>query len=1028
MPDLDHEAADALRAASQTIRDLRQRLAQTSAVPAHEPIAIVALACRLPGGVRTPEDYWRILMRGASVTGPVPAWRWAGRPPQVGGGEYAGTIEDVEYFDHAFFGISESDARAMDPQQRLFLEAAWQSLERWGRVPADVEGESLGVFVGAGHQDYMTALTTADVPVTAATGPGNARSIIANRVSYLFGLRGPSLVVDTACSSSLVAVHLAVQSLRAGECDAAIAGGVNLILAPDSSLVTGRALPLAPDGQTRTFAADAQGMVRGEGVAAVVLRPLARALEDGDHIHAVINASGVNQDGRTNGLTAPSPTSQGELIARVLSASGLAGDEICYVETHGTGTPLGDPIEVEALRGVYGGQADGPACWLGSVKPLIGHLESAAGIASLVKAVLAIENGLIPPQANFGQLNPEVDLTGTRFAVPSQGSEWAGDGPRHAAVSSFGFGGTNSHVILSQAPVVPTVEESNSVGPGASSGRCSEPVIVAVSGHTEASASALADGVEGYLAAHPEQRVPLASTLALRRTHFRYRSAWVSAPGQMCSAPAPQERQAGGTVLLFGGQATSWPTMLLEDPLVTAEAERWDATSSGSRFAQLIDAARQDPARSRDTRVAQAVVGVVQSASARRLLDLGLDATGTLGHSLGEVVASHIAGFLSLAQASDLIRSRAERHHAHAANGAMVSLRADRADVEDLLQRATISDLGVAAINSPHATVVSGPRAAVEELLAHPDCPRAHRLDTDYAFHSPQLARHGSWHDLEVETSTRSPRLPLFSTVTGEVFIERLDRSHWRNNLTGPVMFDRAVRTALAEGNVRFIDVSPQPVLASHVHRIAEEVDRDVRVFQVADAADNGLDHACRAACAQAWAHGAALDWSQMIGPSSPIPDLPTTVLVGAPLWLPGSGSEGARMAEAPRCDAVEPGEVLRRMQELVAEAVDDSMDSVDVHCPATELDVDSAQFVEIKNRLEGEFAIAVPMTLLLGGASLADLADRLSSPAGPGAPKPDGPPVAVPGRAAGARTDVSQMSDAEVDALLAALSKEGDR
>lgn len=420
--------AETLNAALATIRQLRADNAELTRSRRDEHIAVVGTGFRLPGGADTPQGLWDVLNGPSDAIEAMPAQRWGHLsfdrfgPVTTGSHGHVGRVGDVSGFDAAFFGVSDHEAHLMDPQQRLVLETTWEAAERAGWPLAGLQSERTGVFLGVAHQDYLFAALAAEPTLSAHLGAGIARSIIANRVSYLLGLTGPSLTVDTACSSSLMALHLACQSLRAGECDRAFAGGVNLILSPVSTAVTGRALPFAPDGHCKALAADADGMIRSEGSGVVALRPLSAALADGDPVVAVIRSSGTNQDGRTNGLTAPNPAAQSRLLKDTLARSGLVAGDVTYIEMHGTGTPLGDPIEVEGIVASYGDSA--APCWLGSAKAAIGHLESAAGVASVLKVVEAFRRGTVPPSTISGTSTPRSALKGRASgcrAAPSRG-------------------------------------------------------------------------------------------------------------------------------------------------------------------------------------------------------------------------------------------------------------------------------------------------------------------------------------------------------------------------------------------------------------------------------------------------------------------------------------------------------------------------------------------------------------------------------------------------------------------------------
>lgn len=986
---------DALREAARTIRELRAQVAQ--ARPSAQPVAIVGMAFRLPGGVTDPEAYWELLMRGEGAVSQVPDWRWAGRPPRVTGGDYAGTVDDVDQFDPEYFRISPSDAETMDPQQRLVLHVANEALQRWGRLPDDLDKSSTGVFIGAGHQDHLSALTSSGTPVRASTGTGNARSIIANRVSYTFGLQGPSLVLDTACSSSLVAVHAAAQSLQSGDCDAALAGGVNLILAPESTHLTGRALPLAHDGQTRTFDAAAEGMVRGEGAALVVLRRLQDAVRDGDHIHAVILGSGVNQDGKTNGLTAPNPASQSALLGRVLAQTGIDRSRVTYIETHGTGTPLGDPIEADGIAQVYAGRPGDPPCWLGSVKPVIGHLESAAGVASLIKAVLALEHEVIPAQINLHSLNSEVEgaLRGTRLDVVREHTAWSNP-DRVAGVSSFGFGGTNAHALLAPAP---QAKASPQVG-----GAEAWPVLVPASGHTSRAADDFSSKVVTYLRNHPDRTHHAAATLAGRRVEERFRRPVIVPDRGADPQPirARRESLAGRTALIFGGQGTTWRQDVLRDPAVADVARQWGID-------EVLTSAVARPESWSDTRIGQKCVAAMEAAIASELAGHGLHVDAVIGHSLGEVVAATFTGHVSSAEAVALIEARSQVQHERAYGGSMVAIADTEESVHEALKASGCDDVSIAAVNSSRSVVVAGPHESIERFLRGLDGTRVKHLETSYAFHSPAL-RSGAL-TLPAVTSDAIARADLYSTVTGARVLDRPSSSHWIENVASPVRFADAVRAAVLEGVTRFVDVSPQPSLRTHVLRIAEAEGKDVEVIDVV--ADGAPLRDCVArAVAQAWAAGATVDFAESLPKCDPLPSVPTSVFDTRPFWLPDSTAvqTGPERDQPTRVDA---GTLLRELTEIIAEVADfDSADQVLTDVPTTDLDVDSAQFVEIKNRVEDLLEVAVPLTLLLEGTSLDEIAAALS--ADDQAPAHPAPEDLLAGR------DLESLTEEEIDELLA--------
>jgi len=428
---------------------------KASRIVAAEPIAVVGIGCRFPGDVVGPEDYWRLLVDGEDAISEVPADRWDADafydPDPLTPGRmttrWGGFVSDIARFDADFFGITPREAAAMDPQQRMLLEVAWEAFEHAG-IPLDsLSGSRTSVMMGVYYNEYQSLSAQSPEMVSAYTGTGNAHSVTVGRIAYLLGLRGPAVAVDTACSSSLVAVHLACQSLRLRETDVALAGGVNVILRPETQIAISAWGLLSADGRCKTFDASADGFVRGEGCGVVVLKRLVDAVRDGDRVLAVVRGTATNQDGRSNGVTAPNAIAQRDVISAALRAGEVAADSVDYIETHGTGTVLGDPIEFEALAETYGRGAQ--PCALGSSKTNMGHLEAAAGIAGFIKATLAVQHGRIPPNLHFSQWNPGIDPAPTRFFVPTENTAWPRDnGPRRAAVSSFGFGGTNAHVVL----------------------------------------------------------------------------------------------------------------------------------------------------------------------------------------------------------------------------------------------------------------------------------------------------------------------------------------------------------------------------------------------------------------------------------------------------------------------------------------------------------------------------------------------------------------------------------------------------
>ncbi|MFD4594736.1 type I polyketide synthase [Streptomyces rubiginosohelvolus] len=1008
------------------VRRLRDEVATLRARlrPGDEPVAVVSAACRLPGGVSGPEELWRLLREGGDAVRPLTDERWHGidftgwddeafsRIPR-----HAALIDGVDLFDADFFGISDTEAAHLDPQQRLALENVWEAGEHAGWTPRSMMATPTGVFLGVGHQDYLMSSLAAGDEVGSRLVTGTARSLIANRISYELGLRGPSLTVDTACSSSLVALHLACQSLRAGECRQAFAGGVSLILSPLSTTLTGRALPMAPDGRCKTFSADADGMVRGEGVGILALKLLSDALADGDPIEAVILASGTNQDGATNGLTAPSPAAQTALLDATLKASGLVPSDVTLVETHGTGTPLGDPVEYSAIREVYGATAEDPTCWLGSVKANLGHLEFAAGVASVLKTLGAIRHGAVPPQINVGQINPRIDLDGQRFAVPREETAWAPTDRRYAAVSSFGFGGSNAHMILAHPDTLPAVRAARSPRPTPPE----RAVVLPLSARSAPALARYVGGVADALReASPARMAEIVGAASRRRAHHPVRTAvtaarWEDLPEALSMAHAgldPEARPATRQRLafVFSGQSGQWPRMgvrLAErDSKVREELARWDealARTGGPSLLETLSGPRCEEAL-RDTRFAQVAIVALQAALTERLRAWGVTPVAVVGHSVGEVAAAVAAGAITRDDAVAVLRARSRALHRHAAGGAMVAVRAPSHEVAAVLEDATAGDsrfaaVGIAAHNAPDVVVVAGPADLVHALRPELAPWRPTDLDTDYAFHSPGL---GGPVTAEVTAAlgdlrpTGPARTPIYSTTTGGLLHgSELDAAYWAANAAQPVLFASAVQRMLADGVTGFVEIGPHPALTPHLRRALPDGGRGgVAVPTLRRDRDELL--ALWKTVADLWASGHPVDWEALHpGPVPYDSSLPSYPWQHTSHWIPGV-LPPTRPEEAPRTAAAEApsmpttpsaaafdaeSDVLDLLVRSVASALDVDVDAISPDRPTRDLDVESVVFVELKSRLENRLGRAIPLTALTEGASLRQIARRIAGP-----------------------------------------------
>ncbi|WP_280343043.1 type I polyketide synthase [Nocardia abscessus] len=852
-----------------------RRIQELEAGPQREPIAIVGIGCRFPGGAESPQQYWELLTSGRDAIVEAPENRWtvadsAPRRARRRAGLLAGPIDAM---DAEFLGIAPREAAAMDPQQRLVLEVAWEAMEDAALVPDGPAAARTGVFLGVSWQEYQRTITPDWVSsVDAHTLTGTMSSIVAGRVSYVLGLRGPAVAIDTACSSSLVAVHQACRSLRAGECDVALAGGVNLLQSELTSEALARMGALSPDGHCRPFDARANGYVRGEGAGVVVLKTLSRAIADGDAIRAVIRGSSVNHDGRSMGLTAPNPTAQRELLRDALSDAGCAADLVGYVETHGTGTPLGDPIEIEALSKVLGApRANGSMCLLGSVKSQIGHLEAAAGIAGLIKVVLQLEHERIPRQHDFATVNPKIALDGTALAVPTRDVEWPRtDRPRLAGVSSFGFAGTNAHVVLEQAPEPAARTESET------------PVLLALSSRTAAALDALSHRYAEHLDRREIPLADVAATAALGRTHFAHRRAVVARTAEeaarelAASAGRSTDPDSGEprVAMLFTGQGAQYSGMGAaldrKYPAFRAALDRCEELlgplpgGMGLRSV-LFDANQELLVR---TDYAQPALFAIEWACAELWSSFGIRPHVVLGHSLGELVAATVAGALDLATGLRLAAERGRLMQAVAQEGAMAAVFAAPAEFEALLADLAAS-LSVAAINGPGQFVVSGAVDAVGQVLraAEQRSIRTVRLPGTTAFHSPLLDPILDDFQARVAELVPTPRaaaIALVSNVTGARIEAPMDAAYWRAHARGTVRFAEAVRSVAEFGVDAYLEMGPHPVLLEFGRRADPDalwvpsmrrasVDDEVLLRGIGDL----------------YCAGAAIDWSAVVPPDA---------------------------------------------------------------------------------------------------------------------------------------------------------------
>ena len=809
---------------------------KASRIVAAEPVAVVGIGCRFPGDVVGPERYWRLLVDGEDAISEVPADRWDADafydPDPLTPGrmttKWGGFVSDIARFDADFFGITPREAAAMDPQQRMLLEVAWEAFEHAGIPPDSLSGSRTGVMMGVYYNEYQSLSAQSPEMVSAYTGTGNAHSVTVGRIAYLLGLRGPAVAVDTACSSSLVAVHLACQSLRLRETDIALAGGVNVILRPETQIAISAWGLLSADGRCKTFDASADGFVRGEGCGVVVLKRLVDAVRDGDRVLAVVRGTATNQDGRSNGVTAPNAIAQRDVIAAALRAGDVTADSVDYIETHGTGTVLGDPIEFEALAETYGRGAQ--PCALGSSKTNMGHLEAAAGIAGFIKATLAVQHGRIPPNLHFSQWNPGIDPSPTRFFVPTENTPWPRDnGPRRAAVSSFGFGGTNAHVVLEQGPA------ANQSSASAPAPAVHTLVIAGKTPDRVASwAGVLADWMAGagagvaladvaHTVNHHRARQPVFATVCAADAAQAISGLRAVAVAQHASGVVPPHDGpcGGGTVFVFSGQGSQWAGMarqlLADEPAFAAAVDELDPVFTAEIGFSLHGVlARGEPVVG-SLRVQSVLVGM-QLALTALWRSRGVEPDAVIGHSMGEVSAAVVAGALGVADGLRVIATRARLMSRFEGHGAVALIHLDAEATEDLISGHR--DVSITVYASPRQTVIAGPVPAIDDIiaLAAQQNTFARRVNMEVPSHHPMMDP--ILPELRVALADLTPsatRIPVIRTAMENADPATLfDADYWVANVRNPVRFRQAVAAAGAEYTT-FVEISPHPVLAKGI-------------------------------------------------------------------------------------------------------------------------------------------------------------------------------------------------------------------
>ncbi|GAA2359082.1 hypothetical protein GCM10010376_96100 [Streptomyces violaceusniger] len=969
--------------ARQRLREMEER--------SQEPVAIVSMACRYPGGVGCPEELWELVASGGDGITAFPTdrgWDLEGLyhpDPDHPGTSYVrhgGFLDGADRFDAEFFGISPREALAMDPQQRLLLEVAWELFERAGVDPVTMKGSRTGVYAGVSSQDYLSRMPRVPEGFEGYATTGSLTSVVSGRVAYTFGLEGPAVTVDTACSSSLVAMHLASQALRQGECDLALAGGVTALTTPTAFAEFSRQRGLAPDGRCKSFAAGADGTGFSEGVGLVLLERLSDARRNGHRVLALIRGSAINQDGASNGLTAPNDVSQERVIRQALANARLAADQVDAVEAHGTGTSLGDPIEAHALLATYGrdrpGEPGERPLWLGSLKSNIGHAQAAAGVAGVIKMVMALRHETLPVTLHIDEPTPHVEWEGGGVRLLTEPVAWPrGERPRRAGVSSFGISGTNAHLIVEQAPepggpagpeepepqdsadrepeAAATAVATVAVAPAVAAAAVATAVVPwALSARSAQALRGQAAALARRMAADPGPSTAEVSwSLVTTRSVFDHRAVAVGETREELMA-AVEALATGGThpglvhtggaavagdlgpVLVFPGQGSQWAGMGAElldaSPVFAARVAECERA-----LAPYVDWSLTDVVRGADGAADLGRVDVVQPVLWAVMVSLaavwaghGVRPAAVIGHSQGEIAAAVVAGALSLEDGAKVVALRSKALRRLAGGGAMASLGVSRERAEKLL--AGLGDrtaaVGVAAVNGPSSTVISGPPEQVAHAVVacQETGDRARPIEVDYASHSPQVDEiAGELTEALAGVRPVASSVAFYSTVTaGRIDTTGLDTGYWVTNLREPVRFADTVRALLADGHRVFIESSTHPVLTVGMQESFEEAGVDAVTVPTLRR-DHGGPVRLIESLALAFTAGVAVDWTTLhpTGPAAPrTVDLPTYAFQRERYWLADSVSFDHRPAadeEESRFWAAVEGEDLSALSETLS-------------------------------------------------------------------------------------------------------------
>ncbi|MEJ2405469.1 MAG: beta-ketoacyl synthase N-terminal-like domain-containing protein, partial [Candidatus Thiodiazotropha sp.] len=964
----------------------------------NDAVAVIGIGCRFPGA-DNPTAFWHILHNGIDTISEAPDSRWkseSGIPSAesaTGSVELlGGFIDGVDQFDAHFFGISPREAKKMDPQQRLLLEVSWQALENAGIQPSRLAGTKTGVFIGISTNDYSRLQLAYSDGLDIYAGTGSALSIAANRLSYLLDLRGPSWAVDTACSSSLVAVHQACQNIRNGECNLAIAGGVNLILAPELTIAFSHAQMLAKDGRCKTFDADADGYVRGEGCGVVILKPLNDALRDGNTIFSVIRGSAINQDGRSNGLTAPNGPSQQAVIRQALKNAKVKPSTISYVEVHGTGTPLGDPIEINSLVDVVSeNRKPEQPCWVGSVKTNIGHLEAAAGIAGLIKVILALRHKQIPPHLHLRSLNPHISIDGTQFLIPEKLTQWKTKSAlRVAGVSSFGFGGTNAHIIVEESP------ENASELPA-----IDRPVhLLALSAKTGNALTAMMDAYDGFLQSH--SHVPLGDicfSANTGRSHFDHRLAVMGASKDELqqqlrnarsgthstgwSQSARKTRKAHKVAFLFTGQGSQYAGMgrqLYEThPIFRKTFDYCDELLRGSLTIPLRDVLYSKPESDtllNEIAYTQSAIFVIEYALYELWRSWGITPTAVAGHSLGEYAAACAAGIFTLEEGLRLVTERSRLMLTLPQNGTMAAVFASEYEVRSAILAHT-PKVSIAAFNGPRNIVITGKRTDIRKLtsILVRQGIESKPLNVAHAFHSELMEPMLDEFEREAATiNFRSPDIPLICCLTGKPLSpdHLMGADYWRRQTREPVQFEKVIRSLDSEGYSIFLEIGAKPILVTLARQyLGEEKTLCIPSLQQG----KGDWQVLSKSLAQMYAQGVDVDWSGFDKDYQRTRvALPNYPFQRKSFWLTDGDNYMENASDVrphtitqttATTESKQRTKILSNLKSVVANVLHTSPSEIDAHAQLLEMGADSLLLMDAVRNIETEFGIKLTIRQL---------------------------------------------------------------